>query len=244
VRYEKRDLAGSVVAVTGASSGIGRATALVLADAGARVVLGARRVERLEGLVEEAGADRALAVALDVRDPEQCRRFTAAAVERFGRLDSLVANAGTGMYGGISDSTDAFTAEILDTNLGGTVWSVRAAVPHLRRAGGGDLVLMASVAGLRGGGDEAVYSATKHAQVGLAGSLDRELRAEGIRVTAICPAAVETEYALGRGRSAEDPAMRDHLRPEDVAFQVLAVLEQPRRVRTTLWTLWSMAEPS
>ena len=242
---EKRDLTGTVVAVTGASSGIGAATARLLGEVGARVVLGARRVDRLHGLVSEIGEDRALAVQLDVQSPEQCRAFVEQGLSRFGRLDSLVANAGIGVYGGIEDTSDDDLTRMIQVNFSGTVWSVRAAVPHLRRQGdGGDLVLVSSVAGLRGGADEAVYAATKFAQVGLAGSLDRELREDGIRVTAICPAGVETEFAIGAGRTEGDPALAAYLRPEDVAFQIVTVLEQPRRLRTTLWAMWSMGQGS
>jgi NADP-dependent 3-hydroxy acid dehydrogenase YdfG len=242
---EKRDLTGTVVAVTGASSGIGAATARLLGEAGARVVLGARRVDRLHALVSEIGEDRALAVKLDVQSPAQCRSFVEQAVSRFGRLDSLVANAGIGLYGGIEDSSDDDLTRMIEVNFSGTVWSVRAAVPQLRRQGdGGDLVLVSSVAGLRGGADEAVYAGTKFAQVGLAGSLDRELREDGIRVTAICPAGVETEFAIGAGRTEGDPALAAYLRPEDVAFQIVTVLEQPRRLRTTLWAMWSMGQGS
>ncbi len=242
---ETRDLTGTVVAVTGASSGIGAATARLLGEAGARVVLGARRADRLHALVSEIGEDRAVAVDLDVRSPEQCRDFVDAAVARFGRLDSLVANAGIGLYGGIENASDGDLTRMIEVNFSGTVWSVRAAVPHLRRQGdGGDLVLVSSVAGLRGGADEAVYAGTKFAQVGLAGSLDRELREDGIRVTAICPAGVETEFAIGAGRTEGDPALAAYLRPEDVAFTIVTVLEQPRRLRTTLWALWSMGQGS
>jgi 3-oxoacyl-[acyl-carrier protein] reductase len=239
--YELNDLTGTVVAITGASAGIGRATAVLLAEAGASVVLAARRVDRLAELVEQIGPDHAFAVPTDVRDPEQCRRLVADAVERFGRLDTMVANAGIGMYGGIEDGTDDDLARMLDINLAGTVWSVRAAVPELRRNGGGDIVIVASVAGLRGDGNEAVYAATKFGQVGLAGALDRELRADGIRVTALCPAGVTTEFALGAGRTEGDPALEAFLQPEDIAFQVRTVLQQPRRMRSTLWSIWSMA---
>ena len=239
--YETNDLTGTVVAITGASAGIGRETARLLAEAGAIVVLAARRTDRLAALVEELGPDRALAVPTDVRDPEQCRAMVAAAVERFGRLDTLVANAGIGMYGGIEDASDDDLARMLDVNLAGTVWSVRAAVPQMRKQGGGDVIIVASVAGLRGDGNEAVYAATKHGQMGLAGALDRELRREGIRVTALCPAGVSTEFAIGAGRTEGDPALDDYLRPQDIAFQVRTVLQQPRRMRSTQWTIWPMS---
>lgn len=242
---ERRSLSGTVVAVTGASAGIGAAAARLLGEAGANVVLGARRKERLDALVAEIGADRAVAVELDVRSPEQCHALVGAAVERFGRLDSMVANAGIGMYGGIEDGSDDDLQRMVEVNFSGTVWAVRAAVPQFRSQGdGGDLVIVSSVAGLRGGAEEAVYAGTKFAQVGLAGSLDRELRDDGIRVSAICPAGVETEFAIGAGRTEGDPALAAYLRPEDVAFQIVTVLEQPRRLRTTLWTLWSMGQDS
>jgi len=105
-------------------------------------------------------------------------------------------------------------------------------------------VIISSVAGLRGGADEAVYAATKFAQVGLAGSLDREVRADGIRVSTLCPAGVNTEFAIGRGRTEGDPGLAGFLQPEDIASAVVTVLRQPRRMRTTLWTMWSMSEGS
>ncbi|MDT5026104.1 MAG: hypothetical protein QOE61_2530 [Micromonosporaceae bacterium] len=241
---EARDLTGTVVAITGASSGIGRATARLLVEAGANVALGARRKDRLDELVTEFGTDRALAVAGDVGDAEENRRLVAAAVERFGRLDSLVANAGIGAYGGILDQSDDEVVEMIRTNFTGTVWSVRAAVPAMLSAGGGDVVIVSSVAGLRGGGNEAVYAATKFAQVGLAGAIDRELRLKGVRVTTIAPAAVSTEFAIGRGRTEGMPWLDEVMRPEDVASAIVTTLRQPRRMRTQLWSMWSMAEGS
>jgi len=241
---ENRTLTDTVVAVTGAGSGIGAATARLLVEEGARVALGARRPEPLAALVAELGDDHAVAVAMDVRRPEDNERLVAAAVGRWGRLDSVVPNAGVGAYGSILDHDDSLVAEMIDTNFAGTVWTVRAAVPALLAAGGGDVVIVSSVAGLRGGGDEAVYAGTKFAQVGLAGALDRELRERGIRVTAICPAGVHTEFAMGTGRTPDSPSLATFLRPEDVAFAILTVLRQPRRVRTTLWSLWSMGQQS
>ena len=241
---ETRPLTDTVVAITGASAGIGQAAARLLVEEGAKVAVGARRRERLEGLAEELGADNVLPVVMDVRSPDDNRRLVAETVERFGRLDTIVPNAGIGMYGGILDNEDDALAEMMETNFAGTVWSVRAAVPVFRQAGGGDVVIVSSVAGLRGGADEAVYAGTKFAQVGLAGSLDRELREDGIRVTAICPAGVHTEFAMGTGRTEDDPELATYLRPEDVAYAIVGVLRQPRRVRTTLWAMWSMGQGS
>jgi NADP-dependent 3-hydroxy acid dehydrogenase YdfG len=237
------DLKDNVVAITGASAGIGRATARELATAGARVVLGARRRERLEA-IETEFPGQAVAVEMDVRSPQDSQRLVREAVDRFGRLDSLIVNAGMGMYGGILDHTDDELTTMLDTNIAGSVWPIRAALPEMLKAGRGDIVIVASVAGFRGGADEAVYAATKFAQVGLAGSLDRELRDKGIRVTTIGPAGTSTEFAMGAGRTEDMPELRTFLQPEDIAFAIRTVLEQPRRLRTQYWTIWSMAQGS
>jgi 3-oxoacyl-[acyl-carrier protein] reductase len=157
----------------------------------------------------------------------------------------MVANAGIGAYGGILDLDDAQLTAMVETNVLGTVWSVRSAVKQFRAQGdGGDLIIVGSVAGFRGGADEAVYAGTKHAQVGLAGSLDRELRAEGTRVTLICPAGTATEFAIGAGRTEGGPELDDYLRSDDVAHAIRVVLEQPRSVRTTVWQMWSMRQQS
>jgi NADP-dependent 3-hydroxy acid dehydrogenase YdfG len=237
------ELKDRVVVITGASAGIGRATARELAKAGALVVIGARRLPRLEALEKEHPGG-VVAVEVDVRSPDDCRRLAQEAVERFGRIDSLVANAGIGMYGGILDHTDEALASMLDTNVGGTVWPIRSVLPAMLEAGRGDIVIVASVAGFRGGADEAVYAATKFAQVGLAGSLDRELRSKGIRVTVIGPAGTATEFAIGAGRTVDMPELQGYLHPEDIAFAIRTVLEQPHRLRTQYWTIWSMAQGS
>jgi NADP-dependent 3-hydroxy acid dehydrogenase YdfG len=241
---ETRDLTDTVVAITGGTSGIGAAAARLLVEAGARVVVGARREERLEALARELGDERCAVVPMDTTVPADAERLVATAIERFGRLDSIVVNAGIGKYGGILDGSDAEMAEIIDVNLTGSVWPIRAAVRHMRPAGGGDIVIVSSVAGLRGGDDEAVYAATKFGQVGLAGSIERELRTDGIRVTTIAPAGVKTEFAIGHGRTEGDPALDDYLLPEDVAAAITTVLAQPRRIRTTLWAMWSMGQGS
>ncbi len=235
------DLAGKVVAITGASAGIGAASARALAVEGASVVLGARRRERLDGLATELG-DRVAVVEMDVRSPEDSHRLVETAFEEFGRLDAIVANAGIGAYGGIMDLTDEQLADMMDTNVAGTVWPIRAAVPKFFDAGGGDIVIVASVAGLRGAGDEAVYAATKFAQVGLAGGLDRELREKNIRVSTICPGGTATEFAMGTGRTPDMPGLAKMLRAEDVADAVVTVLTQPKTMRTLVWSMRSIHE--
>lgn len=236
-----RDLNGTVAAITGASSGIGAASARALAAEGASLVLGARRVERLEEIAEEVDSEVAV-VEMDVRKPEDANRLVEEAHSRFGRLDALVVNAGIGAYGGIMDLTDEQLEEMMETNVAGTVWPIRAAVPGFVEAGEGDIVIVASVAGLRGAGDEAVYAATKFAQVGLAGALDRELREKGIRVSTLCPGGVATEFAMGAGRTPDMPGLDEMMRPEDIAAAVVTVLKQPRSMRTLVWSMRSIHE--
>ena len=242
--YPVRDLTGTVVAITGATAGIGRETARLLVEEGARVALGGRRADRLEELVAELGDQNAIGVPMDVRSPADNARLVSAAVERWGRLDSVIPGAGVGMYGGILERTDEQLATMMDTNYAGTVWTVRAALPTMLAAGGGDVVIISSVAGFRGGADEAVYAGTKHAQVGLAGALDRELCERGVRVTLICPAGTATEFAVGAGRTAADPRSADWLTPIDVAAAIVTTLRQPRTMRTSIWTMWAMGQGS
>ncbi len=237
-----RDLDGTVAAITGASAGIGAATARALASEGVSLVLGARRTERLEQLADELETPVAV-VEMDVREASDATKLVSVAYDRFGRLDALIANAGIGAYGGIMDLTDDQLSEMMDTNIAGTVWPIRAAVPGFVDAGEGDIVIVASVAGLRGAGDEAVYAATKFAQVGLAGALDRELREHGIRVSTLCPGGTATEFAMGVGRTPDMPGLDEMMRADDVASAVVTVLKQPRTMRTLVWSMRSIHEP-
>ena len=135
--YPTRDLSGTVVAITGATAGIGAAAAGQLVEAGAKVVLGGRRQERLTELVERLGPDNALGVQMDVRSADDCRRLVAEAVAAFGRLDTIVPNAGIGLYGDILDNSDAEVERMMHTNYDGTVWAIRAAVPAMLETAGG-----------------------------------------------------------------------------------------------------------
>ncbi len=244
MRYELRDLRGSVVVITGATAGMGAATARELVDLGAKVVLNARNEARLEEIVGDLGSENAIFVSGDCSDPEICRLIAQVAKERFGTIDAVVANAGIGMYGSILDYSDDQVNRMMRTNYEGTVHIIRATLPTMLDKAEGDIVIVSSVAGFRSGADEAIYSGTKHAQVGLAGGLDRELREKGVRVALVCPAGTETEFAIGAGRTSGDPSLSDYLRPEDVAFQIVTILRQPRSVRTHIWTLWSMNQQS
>lgn len=242
---DKRDLTGSVVVVTGAGSGIGEAIARSLVRNRARVVLCDVRHEAVHDLAAELGADHAVAAVGDVGDPATAARALEAGIAAWGQVDSVVANAGVGSFGGVLDQTPEQIETMCSTNLLGTVWLARAAVAHFRsRGGGGDIVVMSSAAGLgHGGAEEAVYAATKAAQRQFAVSLDREVRSEGIRVITIAPAAVNTGFAVATGRFGElPPEEGPYLHPTDIAASVTTVLAQPRRLSTTMWSLWSAAE--
>lgn len=240
-----RDLTGTVVAVTGAGGGIGGAVVRLALEAGARVAAGDLSATRLRPLEREWGSERFTVSTGDIAEEATAAALVQRAVSTFGRLDSVVANAGVGFYGGLLDYDADQVRAMVNVNVLGTVWLARAAVRQFRaQGGGGDIVIMGSVAGLLiGGGKEAVYAASKGAQVNFGTALDRELRAEGIRTTVIAPAGVNTPFAAADGRFGDlDPSHGPFMDPGDIAGAVLYALRQPRRMRTELWTMWSLAE--
>jgi NADP-dependent 3-hydroxy acid dehydrogenase YdfG len=219
-----RSLEGSTALITGASRGIGAAIAAALAGAGVRLGLGSRSGDNL-------GIGDAVALPCDVRDPTSLDALVSATVDRFGGLDILVVNAGVGAYGPFLDLPADQLEEMIDVNVKGAIYSVRAALPALLRSEGADLVTIASEAGRRGLPFEAVYCASKFAQVGLTAALDHELREQGIRCTNICPGGVATDFAMGRGRSPEMPQLAGMMDPSDVADAVIFALTRPRNHR-------------
>ncbi len=218
------DLTGKVALITGAGRGIGAATARALGSHGARLGLGSRRGEN-------PGVDDAVIRQCDVRDPTSIQALVDATVERFGRLDVLVANAGVGGYGPFLDLPVEQIEEMIEVNVKGLIYSVRAALPHLLRSGSADIITVASEAGRRGLPNEAVYCSSKFAQVGLTSALDHELREQGVRCTNVCPGGVATDFAMGRGRTPHMPELAGMMRPEDVAEAIVFVLTRPRSHR-------------
>jgi len=216
------NLEGKVAVVTGASRGIGAAVARSLHAQGVRVGLASRSGDDL-GLGEDA-----VAQPCDVRERAQVEALVAETTTRVGRLDILVANAGVGAYGPLTGLSPEHLDEMIDVNVKGVLYAAAAAVPHLLRAGGGDIVSIASEAGRRGLPNEAVYCASKFAQVGFTRSLDHELRPHGIRCTNVCPGGVATDFALDDGRGRTPDALPGMMSAEDVAEAVLFVLTRPR----------------
>lgn len=227
-----RPLQGMVVAITGASAGIGRALAVELAARGASLALAARRRERLDALAGALGVP-VLAHAADVADPGQCAAFVAATQARFGRLDTLVCNAGYGLLKGAVDTTAEEWRALFATNLYGTLDCIRAALPIMRaqepRSGWrGQAMIVSSILGRRSAPWTAAYSATKAAQLSLAEALRVELRAERIAVTSVHPIGTRTEFfeVAAGGRPTADDRFRQSA--EHVARRMAAAIARPR----------------
>lgn len=228
---------GKVVAIAGASSGIGEATAHLLADRGASVILGARRTERLDDIAREIRDRGGVVVTCptDVTRREDMQRLVGVATDECGRLDVLVSNAGISKVGPVSDlDVDGWSA-MIDVNLRGVLHGIAAALPVFRRQGRGHFVTTVSTAGLKIVPTMAVYAATKNAVRTLMEGLRQESTDGVVRTTSISPGFVDTEL----DSSIEDVAVREQIRrnmndfglpPEAVARAVAFAIEQPHNV--------------
>jgi NADP-dependent 3-hydroxy acid dehydrogenase YdfG len=230
-------LDGKVALVTGASRGIGTAVARSLAAQGASLALASRSGDDL-------GIAGAVARPCDVRRTEDLEALAAEAAERFGGIDILVANAGVGAYGPFLDLPPDQLEEMIDVNVKGTLYAVRATLPYLLESDAADIVTLASEAGRRGLPFEAVYCASKFAQVGFTRALDHELREHGVRCTNVCPGGVATDFAMGRGRTEDMPELAGMMTAENVAEVVLFVLTRPRNHRILETAFRPVTEPS
>ena len=185
-----------VVAITGASAGIGRATALRLARDGAALAICARRRDRLDAAAAEmtAAGGRVLAVAADVTREDDMNALVTQAVDRFGRLDVMMCNAGFGIAGAIDEISPEQMRSLIDINFMGTYFAARAALPVFRRQGRGHIVIVSSIVGKRGVPYLGAYSATKFAQVGLAECLRAEVAGSDIHVSLVYPVSTDSEF--------------------------------------------------
>jgi NADP-dependent 3-hydroxy acid dehydrogenase YdfG len=227
-------LEGKVVLVTGASSGIGQATALALSKAGARVAVGARRADRLKTLAEDAPGE-VLVLELDVTDRQSVQDAVEATIERFGALDALVNNAGIMLSGMILGADTTEWTRMVETNLLGSMYAVHAALPHLLESKGA-VVQISSTSGRTASAASGVYAATKFGITAFSEALRQEITAQGVRVIVVEPGFVSTELAshiTDPGIQAMAKTMAESMRtlqPEDIAGAVLYALTQPEHV--------------
>jgi NAD(P)-dependent dehydrogenase (short-subunit alcohol dehydrogenase family) len=229
-------LDGKTAVITGASRGIGASLARMLHERGVNLGLASRSGDDL-------GLDRTVAQPCDVRDLDALERLCAATAEAFGGIDIVVANAGVGSYGAFLDLSREHLDEMIDVNLKGTLYAIRAALPHMAGREG-DVITLASEAGRRGLPNEAVYCASKFGQVGFTRALDHELRTQGIRCTNVCPGGVATDFALDDGRGRTPDVLPGMMTPDDVAEVCVFVLERPRHFRMLEAALRPMTEGS
>jgi len=228
------NLDGKTAVITGSSRGIGAALARMLHARGVKLGLASRSGDDL-------GLAGAVAQPCDVRDLDALTSLCAATAQAFGGIDIVVANAGVGAYGPFLDLSREHLDEMLDVNLKGTLYAIRAALPHMLGREG-DVITVASEAGRRGLPYEAVYCASKFGQVGFTRALDHELREQGIRCTNICPGGVATDFALDEGRGRTPDALPGMMTAEDVAEVVVFALERPRHLRMLETALRPMSE--
>jgi NADP-dependent 3-hydroxy acid dehydrogenase YdfG len=211
-----------VLVITGASTGIGAATASRAVEFGQRVVLAARTQEKLDGLAEQLGGpEQAVAVRCDVTSWDDQQQLVVTALERFGRLDAFFANAGFGAKRGFLEESVEHWKAMIDTNVLGAALSIRACLPHFREHNSGHLILTSSVAGRRAL-PGSLYSATKHAVTAMGEALRQEVAETNIKVTLIEPGAVDTPFF--------DSAPSNHLEADDIARAVIFALTQPPHV--------------
>jgi clavulanate-9-aldehyde reducatase len=229
-------LAGRVAAITGASSGIGEATALALSRAGARVALGARRRDRLDAIAAKVG-DGCSVHEVDVSDEARARDFVEAAHREHGGLHMLVNNAGVMLLGPVDGADMSEWRRMLDVNLWGLLACTHAALPLIAQSGGGDIVNVSSVAGRRADAGAAVYNMTKFGVHAFSEALRQEALHQDVRVTTVAPGFVDTELqghnanpvvrqALERSRE----QIGDVLRAEDIADAIHYAVTRPRHV--------------
>lgn len=233
-----KSLSGKVALVTGASSGIGEATALSLAQAGATVAISARRADRLAGLVAkiEAVGGKALALPGDMTVEAEACQAVEDTVAQLGRIDILINSAGVMQAGGIENCDLDEYRRVFDINLFATLYCSKAAVEHMLRQGGGDIVNISSLAGRKGGPMTSAYSASKHALNSMTDAMRQELGNRNIRVAILMPGATRTEV----GDSISDPnwraAIQAHVAkdgavdPSDIGDTIVHMMALPRNV--------------
>ncbi len=235
-------LAGKTALITGASAGVGRATAIALAHHGANLVVTARREERLLELCDEIKLLGIQAVyhAGDAAEESTAQQAVSLAIDTFGQIDILINNAGAGNYKNLIDTSVEDYDALMNANMRSGFLFSRYAVPHMIEQKSGTILFISSIAGLQGAPGESVYSATKFAQSGFAQSLDAELRKHNIKVGTIFPGGIKTEFALGKGRTEEGIRNSKMMDPAEVAEAIVFACLQPPNLRIPQMTIRHM----
>ena len=236
------NLTSKTALVTGASAGIGWATAIALARQGASLIVTARREKRLRQLCEEIKSIGTQAVfhAGDAAEEATAKQTIALAIDTFGHLDVLINNAGAGNYKNLVDTSAEDYDALMNTNMRSGFLFSRYAVPHMIEQKSGTILFISSVAGLQGAPGESVYCATKFAQSGFAQSLDTELRKHNIKVSTIFPGGIKTEFAIGYGRTEESIRDSKMMDPAEVAEAIVFACLQPPNIRIPQMTVRHM----
>jgi 3-oxoacyl-[acyl-carrier protein] reductase len=229
----KGRLEARVALVTGASQGIGRATAIALAKEGAEVAVTARNAAELGELVQEieAAGGYAFSTTGDASLEEDVERIRQETLERFSRVDILVNNVGIARYAPLADLSIQDYDWMMNTNMRSTFLFTKAFFPGMIQRRQGWIVFVASVSGLMGLPNETAYAASKHAQVGFARALDHEAYKYGVKVSVVAPGSVNTRHAFGTGRTPGDTRLEGYLSPEEVAEAVVFAVTQPPKSR-------------
>jgi len=230
------NIAGKIVVITGASSGLGEATARHLSREGAVVVLGARRIDRINALAKELEGDggKAIAVQTDVTQSGQVKHLVDAAVERYGRIDVMINNAGLMPHSPLGRLKIDDWDRMIDVNIKGVLYGIAAALPHMQKQKSGHFINVSSVAGHKVRPSSAVYAATKHAVLALSEGLRQEVKPYNIRTTLISPGAIDTDLP----NSITEPDIAENVRklyeiaiPADAFARAVAyAISQPNEV--------------
>ena len=239
------NLEGKVAIITGASAGFGQATALMFAKESCKLIVTARREERLKKLVEDcklAGGD-AVYFAGDAADEATAKACVKLAIDTYGQIDILINNAGIGRYTPLLESTMEDYDLLMNTNVRSAFAFTRYTVPEMLKRSKGQIIMVSSAAGVYGYPNETIYTSTKFALRGLAQALDKEFREKGIKSCAFCPGAGITEFAIGYGRTEEQMAKSGMLTAQDVANALLFVCTQSEQSRIIEIRMRAMNEP-
>lgn len=242
-------LNGRVAIVTGAGKGVGKELCKSLLEQGTHVIAVTRNKEDLKMLdsethsLQESNSAQLLQVVGDVSMEETAEEAIMLAKDQFGKIDILVNNAGMGIYGRLEDISIENYDAMMSSNMRSTFLFTKAVLPFMKEHRYGHIVNVASVAGKKGLPNETVYCATKFAQIGFAQALDYEVREFGIKVSSIAPGGINTNFAMGTGRTKNDPVLEDFLDAMDVVKAIMFILEQSPKSRIIELFMRPISEP-